>query len=160
MARTLNVAQAYTYAAIMPVDYAISRVEMIADTALEIARSMDDQVLWWAGYADDGELVGVASAKSGPSWWEAEHPAPSVDWHLDKLYALPRAHGSGVGQALLDLAAPPDVGTYLWILHDNPRAEAFYRRNGFRPDGFTASCGPDWFDRPMFRMVREGRMAH
>ena len=41
------------------------------------------------------------------------------------------------GQMLLD-AALGDAGAYLWIAEDNPRAFAFYRRNGFVPDGATA----------------------
>jgi len=44
------------------------------------------------------------------------------------------AHGSGAGQALLH-AAVGDSPAYLWAADDNPRAEAFYRRNGFDPDG-------------------------
>ena len=45
---------------------------------------------------------------------------------------------------------------YLWILHGNARAERFYRRNQFQPDGVELSCGPTWYYRSMFRMVREG----
>lgn len=66
---------------------------------------------------------------------------------------MPRAHGSGLGQALLDTA----IGTepaYLWIMAGNPRAEAFYRRNGFVPDGLAVRAGRSWFDRPAFRMHR------
>lgn len=43
---------------------------------------------------------------------------------------------------------------FLWILNDNPRAERFYRRNGFVPDGTSLLCGPSWYDKSMFRMVR------
>ena len=44
------------------------------------------------------------------------------------------AHGSGAGQALFD-AAVGDSPAYLWAADDNPRAAAFYRRNGFARDG-------------------------
>lgn len=60
---------------------------------------------------------------------------------LTMLYVLQRAHGSGVGQALLD-AVLADRPASLWVAADNPRALAFYRRNGFRPDGAESSFGP------------------
>ena len=53
---------------------------------------------------------------------------------LNELYALASAHGKGVGQALLD-AAIGDAPAFLWVAADNPRAQAFYRRNRFVPDG-------------------------
>jgi ribosomal protein S18 acetylase RimI-like enzyme len=44
------------------------------------------------------------------------------------------AHGTGIGQALLDevLGEEPAM---LWVAKENPRAIAFYRRNGFELDG-------------------------
>ncbi len=53
---------------------------------------------------------------------------------LNGIYAYASAHGSGVGQALFD-AAVGDDPAFLWVAADNPRAHAFYRRNGFAPDG-------------------------
>ena len=50
------------------------------------------------------------------------------------IYVLEGHHGTGVGQALVD-AAIGDRPAYLWALDDNPRAHAFYRRNGFELDG-------------------------
>ena len=73
-------------------------------------------------------------------WWESRPPgarriptrrATSSFW---MIYQYSRAHGSGTGQALLD-AAIGDAPAYLWVAEDNPRAQAFYRRNGFVPDG-------------------------
>ncbi|WP_439688481.1 GNAT family N-acetyltransferase [Curtobacterium sp. SP.BCp] len=66
------------------------------------------------------------------------------------LYVLARAHGSGAGQALLD-AALGHRSASLWVAEDNPRAQAFYRRNGFTVDGATSSFGP--IERSV-RMVR------
>jgi ribosomal protein S18 acetylase RimI-like enzyme len=39
-----------------------------------------------------------------------------------------------VGQALLDATLGTDPAM-LWVAKENPRAIAFYRRNGFRFDG-------------------------
>jgi GNAT superfamily N-acetyltransferase len=76
----------------------------------------------------DGEIVGWANTSTGR---DADGPR---DLELEGLYVLDAHHGTGVGQALLD-AAVGDRPAYLWVLADNPRARAFYRRNGFEPDG-------------------------
>jgi GNAT superfamily N-acetyltransferase len=76
----------------------------------------------------DGEIVGWANTSAGR---DADGPR---DLELEGLYVLDAHHGTGVGQALLD-AAVGDRPAYLWVLADNPRARAFYRRNGFEPDG-------------------------
>lgn len=104
---------------------------------------------------DDIGVVAVAEAGPGPVAWEIDwgFPPPSTSCELHRLYALPRAHGSGVGQSLLDVAIG-DGPAYLWIVAGNARAEAFYRRNRFVPDGVIGSGGPAWFGRTMFRMHR------
>lgn len=94
----------------------------------------------------DGELVGYAFA--GPA---AEADAPR-DWALWHLYQYARVHGSGTGQALLD-AAVGDRPAVLWVAEDNPRAQAFYRRNGFEPDG-ARMVAAEWEDLAEIRMVR------
>ena len=59
---------------------------------------------------------------------------------LHALHVLPQWHGSGAGQSLHDAI----VGQFrawncstaqLWVLDGNTRAVAFYRRNGWAPDG-------------------------
>lgn len=165
IARTLQVAQAHTYAPIMPVQYVIDRITEIPAVArtrrAELERDAEVEAAgeepfrrWWVAEADDGELVAVACAGHGPCDWEGLFRPPPVSYHLDKLYALPRAHGTGVGQALLDAVLPVGEAAYLWILNGNPRAERFYRRNGFVDEGYAATSGPMWFERPMFRMIR------
>jgi GNAT superfamily N-acetyltransferase len=94
----------------------------------------------------DGELVGYAFA--GPP---ADDDEPR-DWGLFHIYQHARVHGSGTGQALLD-AAVGDRPAYLWTAEDNPRALAFYTRNGFVPDG-TRKIIPDWENMAAIRMVR------
>lgn len=60
---------------------------------------------------------------------------------LTMLYVIAEWHGKGVGQRLLD-AALRDRPASLWVAADNAQAHAFYRRNGFTPDGAESSCGP------------------
>lgn len=95
----------------------------------------------------DGEVVGFAIA--GPPREGEEAPRDLV---LGLLYQYARVHGSGTGQALLD-AALGDRPAYLWVAEDNPRAIAFYRRNGFVADG-ARKIEADWEDMIAIRMVR------
>ena len=81
---------------------------------------------------DDGRAVGMAVV--GPCRDE-DRPG---ERELYALYVLPERWGSGVGQVLWDAALP---FTSLWVLADNPRARAFYERNGFRRDGRTMPVG-------------------
>ena len=68
------------------------------------------------------------------------------------LYVLDAYHGMGVGQALLD-AAIGDRPALVWALGGSPtRALAFYRRNGFEPDG-TEVPFQHW-NVPAIRLVR------
>ncbi|MDI2034341.1 GNAT family N-acetyltransferase [Paenarthrobacter nitroguajacolicus] len=97
----------------------------------------------------DGELVGLGAAGEGR---DDDRPG---EVELFMLYTLERIHGRGVGQALVD-ALIGDGPAYLWVLDDNPRAQAFYRRNGFVPDGKRQLCDPSWYSLPEHRMVRPG----
>lgn len=88
--------------------------------------SADDEQAWVAEL--DGEVVGWATTSDRDP---GRHPR---DRELNGMYAYASVHGSGVGQALLD-AALGDAPAFLWVAADNPRAQAFYRRNGFEADG-------------------------
>jgi GNAT superfamily N-acetyltransferase len=81
---------------------------------------------------EGADIVGWASAGAGR---DGDGPRPR---ELEGIYVLASSYGSGAGQLLLD-AAVGDAGAYLWIAEDNPRAFAFYRRNGFAPDGAAAA---------------------
>lgn len=92
----------------------------------------------------DKGIVGFATA--GPPRSERVR-----DIELRGLYTLARTHGTGLGGALLDKALG-DRPAQLWVLTDNARAIAFYRKHGFAEDG-TAG----WFERwnvAEIRMVR------
>jgi len=77
----------------------------------------------------DGEIIGVALA--GPP----ERPEAGWATHLYVLYVVAAEHGSGAGAALLDAVVDPDQSAALWVADPNPRAQAFYLKNGFVPDG-------------------------
>ncbi|WP_432560359.1 GNAT family N-acetyltransferase [Granulicoccus sp. GXG6511] len=162
-------AQIATYAPIMPRDYAATRhaEAPAAAKALETELTEMHAVLagghepfrrhWVAerGLAEHTRIIGIACAGTGPNWWEAgfDPPPADVTFMLDRLYVLPAEHGTGAGQALFDVAVGAR-SAYLWILRNNPRAERFYRRNGFVPDGSVGPAGGPWLGRPMFRMIR------
>ncbi|MFB9307953.1 GNAT superfamily N-acetyltransferase [Agromyces hippuratus] len=94
--------------------------------------------IWVAevGGEHGGEVVGWANTSTGR---DSDGPRAL---ELEGLYVLDEFHGGGVGQALLDTAVG-DRPAYLWALADNPRAHAFYRRNGFELDG-TSKVDDFW----------------
>jgi ribosomal protein S18 acetylase RimI-like enzyme len=82
---------------------------------------------------DEAGTVGFTSV--GPSRDEDAEPG---DREIYAIYLHPRAWGTGVARDLmrtvLDSLAPGTDVT-LWILEGNERAQHFYRRHGFQPDG-------------------------
>ncbi|MFT4163931.1 MAG: GNAT family N-acetyltransferase [Microlunatus sp.] len=90
----------------------------------------------------DGIIIGIACAgkpRDDDATWPIE---------LFVLYLRAGYHGSGAGRALLD-AVVGDEQASLWVADPNPRAQAFYRKAGFVPDGMTKDEGI-----PEIRMVR------
>ncbi|TSE01262.1 GNAT family N-acetyltransferase [Skermania sp. ID1734] len=71
---------------------------------------------------DEGRVVGFVSVDS----------AAGLELHA--LYVRASLHGSGLADALLT-AAIADEPCQLWVFDRNARAQAFYRRHGFAPDG-------------------------
>ena len=82
----------------------------------------------------DGNLVGFANSGEarGPDVEHGFTPARSL--HLFSIYLLTAAHGTGLGQSMID-AVLRDDPAQLWVLRGNHRAIAFYERNGFAADG-------------------------
>lgn len=100
----------------------------------------------------DAAIIGFAS--SGPPLDESDR-ATGAGRQLYTLYVLAEHHGTGIGQRLLDAVVTAEDDTVLWVAKRNPRAQAFYRRNGFRFDG---TVRPD--DRvPTFLEARMVRIA-
>lgn len=95
-----------------------------------------------------GDLLGLVS------WGAADEygiGAPPLE--LKSLYVASGHRGSGLGATLLRHAIA-DRDAYLWCFRDNRRAQEFYRRHRFVPDG-TEVLDPDsgaW----SLRMARRG----
>lgn len=107
--------------------------------------ALERRTRWWSGQLEDpsrphtiqvarsaeGEVIGFAV--SGPSR-TVEGVIPLVDDEVYAIYVLADWYGGGAGQALLE-AVVGQRPAELWVARDNPRARAFYARNGFVPDG-------------------------
>jgi ribosomal protein S18 acetylase RimI-like enzyme len=98
----------------------------------------------------NNEVVGFADAGPGR---DEDGPVPL---ELYSIYLLARAQGFGLGAAMV-AAAIGESPAYLWVLEENLRAQAFYRRHGFQPDGRRGLLPPEWEALPEMRMVRPGR---
>ncbi len=110
---------------------------------------------FWAGYLSleprpgrmvvaerGGALIGFANSGQAEGL-DAEHGFPPArSLHLFSIYLLAAAHGSGLGQSMLD-AVLRDDPAQLWVLRGNHRAIAFYERNGFAADGIEFSDGSE-----------------
>ena len=120
------------------------------------ARGDEPQDRTWMAFAGD-EILGICVSRSTPQDWESVNevvPIPGVTQQLNHLYLRPSAQGTGLADALMDLALPGRMPSYLWIIGGNVRGWRFYERHGFVGDGITYSCGPIWYDAPLFRMYR------
>jgi GNAT superfamily N-acetyltransferase len=78
--------------------------------------------------SSEGDLIGIAMA--GPSFDDADEPK-----QLYLIYVYSEFHGSGVGTALLNAVISQTEPAAVWVADPNPRAQAFYRENGFVADG-------------------------
>jgi GNAT superfamily N-acetyltransferase len=98
-------------------------------------------------------VLEVDGALRGFAWSGASHdedePRPLT---LYALYLYATEYGSGAGQSLFD-AVIGEAPASLWVAEDNPRAQAFYVRNGFAFDG-TTKIEPRWENLREVRMVR------
>jgi len=79
----------------------------------------------------DGVIIGFSWAGAGVG---SEGEEPPRDRELYAIYVSAAHYGTGAGQTLLDEALG-DGPAMLWVAKENPRATAFYLRNGFRFDG-------------------------
>lgn len=98
---------------------------------------------------NDEEIIGFAHV--GPSFGPEGQTFPR-DRQVFCLYVASTHYGTGAGQALLD-ATSGNGPAMLWVAKDNPRAVAFYLRNGFHFDGVeqTDPSAPKIVDARMVR---------
>jgi ribosomal protein S18 acetylase RimI-like enzyme len=115
---------------------------LVADDILDRPDFADRRERFWAAALSDerfaanrvaiaergSELVGIAM--TGPP----EDPDAHWPAQLFVLYVVAAEHGTGAGRGLL-AAVLGDDDAALWVADPNPRAQAFYRKHGFRPDG-------------------------
>lgn len=94
---------------------------------------------------DGGRLVGFAGSLP---------PEDGVreQTELWGIYLLASHQGRGLGQALLDATIGHEAAA-LWVAEENPRAQAFYQRNGFVFTGARDTI-EDWEGLPELRMAR------
>ena len=133
------------YAHLMPAEFlaALDQGRREAGWRTIIADEVTDVLV-----ALDGEqIIGWASAGSG-----RDESAPA-DRELEGIYVLASAYGSGAGQQQLNAAVGNDAA-FLWMAENNPRAEAFYRRNRFERDGAEKT---ESFGGASIRVVRMSR---
>ena len=124
------------YAGLMPAQYLQNRDD--AEATQRWARLIAG--LDPAGHDDTGVSVLVAEVEDrlvgflmvGPG----RDPGMSDDRELMSLYVHPDLHGAGVAQELTAHGLPGGE-SYLWVLDGNLRAQAFYRKLGYRLDGAT-----------------------
>ncbi|MFF2316207.1 GNAT family N-acetyltransferase [Arthrobacter sp. NPDC058097] len=95
--------------------------------------------------ADGGRLVGFAGSLPAEDGVREQT-------ELWGIYLLASHHGRGLGQALLD-AAIGNEQAGLWVAEENPRAQAFYRRNAFVFTGARDTI-EDWEGMAEVRMAR------
>lgn len=86
---------------------------------------------------DERQALGYLKLNTGSAQSEAEAPEAL---EIERIYTLPKTHGSGLGQQLLDYAlslAQQEGRPYIWlgVWEHNARALRFYRRNGFEVYG-------------------------
>jgi ribosomal protein S18 acetylase RimI-like enzyme len=132
-----------TYADLLSADF----LQRMTSNPERIKASIENGTPVVVAELDDG-VVGFACASTPFD----DEPDPPRDLQLWFIYQSARAHGSGTGQQLLD-AVVADRPAFLWVAEGNPRAIAFYRRNGFRPDG-ARKVAPEWENLAEIRMVR------
>lgn len=105
----------------------------------------------------NGAIVGLAQV--GPP----RDSDVDVAHELHMIYLLEEHHRSSAASTMLtDLLA--DESASLWVFKRNPRAQAFYRKHGFEPDGEEIDLGGGRAISALagimeIRMTRPGRPA-
>ncbi|MFI5589029.1 GNAT family N-acetyltransferase [Amycolatopsis sp. NPDC051758] len=98
--------------------------------------SASERAAEWARRIGDGAAVLVVEDNGVVAGFAASGPG-----QLYALYVVPHLWGRGLGRALHDRVVEElsGDGAVLWVLATNERAKAFYARQGWQPDGTTAT---------------------
>ncbi len=97
-----------------------------------LRRGPDDHVFTWVAESG-GRIVGFATLGPG-----RDEDVRRGDREIYSIYLDPGQWGQGVARDLMRTLvseAGPSTRILLWVLAENERAQHFYRRNGFAPDG-------------------------
>jgi len=135
------------YSHVMTEDF-LDRLASRRDAEVDARRARlgDPTVRQFVG-TEQGRVIGWALAGPGK-----DDDAPAAQ-ELYALYVDPDLHGSGLASALL-AAVIGHAPASLWVLGDNPRAQAFYSREGFVADGASKMLDGELSHIPEIRMVR------
>lgn len=127
---------------------------LVPDAYLDSVDARDRERRWRDRLVSGARQIAVALAGAEVagvvSWGAAGQGTPELE--LKSLYVEAAHRGSGLAAALAGRALGSSPAQ-LWVFEDNPRAHAFYRKLGFRPDG-SRQVDPDT-GLPMARLVRE-----
>lgn len=138
---------------------------ILPDTAIDAMTDERAEALWRRVLADpvgvvlvaerDGEIVGITRYAATPV---DRVEGGRLDGAVHSLYVSPRAHGGGIGGALLARATTElqDAGAEaatLWVFAANLPSINFYEAKGWRADGETRTQ-PE-FGQPEQRMRKE-----
>lgn len=119
---------------------------LVPDEVLDDPGFLAARTHFWAAAMTDsgGPRRRIAVAERGVRMIGVAMAGPPLDsdarWttQLHVLYVHAEEHGTGAGASLLDCVVPPSESAALWVADPNPRAQAFYRKHGFLPDGARA----------------------
>ena len=112
-------------------------VDSAYNVAAQAAELADPAITTWLACDADDRLLGFAQVRRGRTPASVTGPAPVELW---RFYVDQEWHGRGVAAVLIAAvceSAVSDGARTLWlgVWERNPRAQAFYRRQGFSPVG-------------------------
>ncbi|GIG27608.1 GNAT family N-acetyltransferase [Cellulomonas marina] len=121
------------YGHIVPAAFlsALDPVDKARTWTVYLERAAADDVEHWVAEVG-GEVAGFASV--GPS---RDEDARRHEREIYSMYLDPGRWGHGIARDLMRavVGSAGDVPMSLWVLQQNERAQKFYRRHGFHPDG-------------------------
>ena len=114
---------------------------ILADRAIAEMTDERAEALWRRVLASSEGAVLVAT-RDGSIVGLTRYAVVEGEGAVHSLYVDPRAHGGGIGKALLEAAsdalrAAGTSAAALWVFAANAPSIAFYEARGWRPDGTT-----------------------